>query len=35
MKTQKTKRVLIYHKATDKSNDNVICYVCAEVVLCR
>ena len=25
----------VYQKATDKNNDNVICYAFSEVVLCR
>ena len=30
-----TKKKAIYQCLTDKHNDNVICFVCLEVVLCR
>lgn len=29
------KQVTVYQKASDKHNDNVICYVESGVVLCR
>ena len=31
----KSFRKTVYHKMSDKHNENVICYVCAEVILCR